>query len=394
MSEWYHDQQLLVAALAQHGSWAAVARETQIPVSTLKSAADKLGVKAERASHERPVFDGTVNPEDVLRHEIKELRTALEQARKTAVRDARVIELLEQAIPGKKPTYKPAKPVRHNSGFTPHAFLLQWSDLHAAERVFLDQMNGVNEYDWEIMLRRHDRIAKAIHSFKDNRPYPVPVLHIVGGGDMATGDIHDELRQTNELVVMESALQLGLDGAEFIEGFVPQFERIEIDWVPCGNHGRLAKKMPAKNAFDNLDWMVGHIIKLRLAQYPSVTVRVGRSAFVPVKVMERWNLLAFHGDGIPTNHPGIPWGGVTRRCRELEHTFEPIVGSIHHFLVHHFHQSNVVDGKRIIINGSVKGPDEYSIKKYGGGAGAEQNLLTFHPTRGLTDVSFLDLQDV
>jgi hypothetical protein len=190
---------------------------------------------------------------------------------------------------------------------------------------------------------------------------------------------------------MESALQLGYDGARFIERLVPLFEKIEVDGI-VGNHGRLTKKPQAKNQHDNFDWMVYQLIALALKDYPSVTVRVPKSAFTSFKVLDRWNCFMFHGDGITTNMPGIPWGGVQRRSRELERQFEPVIGRIDHFLLGHFHQPNVVDNRRIIVNGSVKGPDEYSIKRYGAGSPATQNLLTFHPTRGLTDVSFLDLQ--
>jgi hypothetical protein len=35
--------------------------------------------------------------------------------------------------------------------------------------------------------------------------------------------------------------------------------------------------------------------------------------------------------------------------------------------------------------------DEYSIERLGGGEPPAQMLVTFHPKRGLTDVSFIDL---
>jgi len=49
---------------------------------------------------------------------------------------------------------------------------------------------------------------------------------------------------------------------------------------------------------------------------------------------------------------------------------------------------------KVAMNGSVKGVDEYSLKQFGSGRGPQQLLLTFHPRRGLTDVSFVDCEDV
>ena len=57
----------------------------------------------------------------------------------------------------------------------------------------------------------------------------------------------------------------------------------------------------------------------------------------------------------------------------------------------HFHEANVVGQKRIWVNGSIKGPDEYSIKRFGGGRPPCQLLHTFHPERGLVGTDYLML---
>ena len=35
--------------------------------------------------------------------------------------------------------------------------------------------------------------------------------------------------------------------------------------------------------------------------------------------------------------------------------------------------------------------DEYAIERFGGGEPPTQMLVTFHPRRGLTDISYIDL---
>lgn len=391
MSNWYQDKDQLSVELEKHGTYAEVARAHGLSEHTIARWTKKLDLNP---PNQQVTFNtGAPSRTELLEHENAELRAALSQSHKAAIRDERMVATLEQMVPAFEPQYLPFKPkINANSKqFTEHAFVLLWSDLHAAEQVFLDQMGGVNEYDWGIMLKRHDVIVDAITSFQENRPYPVRKLYIAGLGDMVTGDIHDELRVTNEKVIMESALQLGLDGAKFIERLVPLFDEIEFHGI-VGNHGRMSKKPTAKNQHDNFDWMVYQLLALCLLKYPSVKIHIPKSAFTWFKVFDRFQCFMLHGDGIPTNMPGIPWGGVQRRIREIERQFEPLIGKIDHFLIGHFHQPNVIDNRRIIVNGSVKGTDEYSIKRYGSGSPATQLMLTFHPKRGLTETPYLDLQ--
>lgn len=387
---WYQDKATLQKELNKHRTFTGLARaHGGVSADTLSDWARRLEVTLPGIS--KPFNPDAPDAAELLEAENAELRATVKQLRSSAVRNARLEMILERMIPKAEQQYAPPPPAKADKKFTEHEFVLMWSDLHAAEIVNAEQMGGVNEYDWGVMLQRHDKMVAALESFKNHRPYPVHTLHIAGLGDMVTGDIHDELRVTNEMVVMESALQLGLDGAAFIERLVPLFDRITFDGI-VGNHGRTQKKPQMKNQHDNFDWMVYKLIELRLANYPSVEVRVPKAPFTSFTVLDKFRCFCFHGDGITTNMPGIPWGGVQRRSRELERQFEPVMGKIDHFLLGHFHQPNVVDNRRIIVNGSVKGPDEYSIKRYGAGSPASQNLLTFHPERGLTDVSYLDLQ--
>lgn len=394
---WWRNKEAIQHEAEAHGSLQTAAAAHGVAASTVKSGWQSLGLPKRPASvarvNLRAAPAGEVSREELMDAELRELRALVKRDRGADVLQERMVGALETLIPAKDPIYVPAKPARNTKGgYTPHEMMLDWSDLHAAEKVDLEQMNGINEYDWQVMMRRHDKIIAAILSFKEKLAYPVPRLQIAALGDMVTGNIHEELRETNEMTIMECALQLGHDGAEFIEALIPHFETIDVDGV-VGNHGRNKVKPTAKNAHDNYDWMVYNILKIRLAKYPSVRVTVPKSAFHPVKMCGRWQSLLFHGDGIRSTMPGVPWGGVARRVRELERQFEPVIGPIHHFHCGHFHQWSVTDGGRVIVNGSVKGPDEYSIKQFGGGCEATQLLHIFHPTRGMVATHPLRLSD-
>jgi hypothetical protein len=391
--DWYKLPLIRDAEIAKHGSVRAAARANGIHHSTLQS---WIGRDAPTPKVVRPPVGSTdVTREDVLLEENRELKKALDDARRRALYDERAMLLLERAVEPKQPTYTPP-PIAEREGFTPHEFLLQWSDLHGCERVSAEQTNGLNEYGWDVMVARHWRMREAILGFKRHRPYPVSRLTIWPGGDMVSGDIHDELRETNEKVLVEAAIDIGYFGAEWIASLAPEFPEIVVDGMVVGNHGRRTKKPQAKNQHDNFDWIVYEVMRLRLANLPNVRVVVGKDGRIKrarhqIFEVAGKKVLAFHGDGVRSTMVGVPWGGITRRCNELQKQYEA-GGRIDHFLVGHWHTPHVVDNRRILVNGCVKGPDEYGIS-LGLSSPAGQLLHTFHPRRGLTDVSFLDLQD-
>lgn len=354
-----------------------------------RNAARNRGTGTTVSSKVIPEIGSAVSIEERQSQEIKDLRSRLAKARKSDVSNAALVHVLETLVPTMAPIYAPATPVIDGEGTT-HKFMLDWSDLHASETVNAEQMNGINSYDWDVMLRRHDSMLKSIVSFKEKRPYPVDELIINGLGDMLSGNIHPELKETNDRPLMEAALQLGLDMSEWVAGLAEYFPSIRISGV-VGNHPRTTIKQGMKNRYDNYDWMVYQVMKLRLAEIDHVEVEVPRAAHHVVKVFGE-NHLLFHGDGIRSTMPGVPWGGVMRRVAELTNQYARIGCPIDRFHVGHFHNLNIVEGGRIFMNGSVKGPDEYSLLNFGGGQDARQLLSVYHPRRGLTETCFLDLR--
>lgn len=396
IEKWWRDRDAIQAEVAKHGSVAAAARANGVAPSTVKEGWSALGLPKRPNGQPRKLAAAPagVSREDVLSDEVRELRAALARAQKAAVYDERAVQLLEMSLEPKRPSYKPPKTL-DRIGFTPHEFLLQWSDLHGCERVSREQTNGLNHYDFETMVERHWKMRDAIISFKRHRPYPVKRLTIVPGGDMVSGDIHDELRETNEKVLTEAAIDIGLFGADWIESIASEFEEVVVDGMVVGNHGRRSKKPPGKNVHDSFDYLVYEIMRIRLAGLPNVRVATGedgrikraRHQFIRVAGKQ---ILVWHGDGVRSTMTGVPWGGITRRCNELQKQYEAR-GRIDHFLIHHWHTPHLVENRRILVNGSVKGPDEFGISM-GMSTPAVQVMHTFHPTRGLTDVSFLDLE--
>ena len=330
-----------------------------------------------------------VSREEMLEHRVKELESQERRDRKSKVYDERIANAVELAVQNREPKYSPASIPKSKSSKTKHEFVLDWSDLHAGETVSLEETGGLNEYSWHTMLKRHDRLREGLFSYQDNRPYPVDTLHIFALGDMLSGNIHDELVATNEIPLAEATVQLGLDGAEWIESLTERFPRIVVSGV-VGNHPRAHKKPWAKQGYDNADWTAYHVMATALKKNPRVTFDIPKANQHRVIVAEKWPVLLWHGDGVRSTMPGVPWGGIMRRVNALRHQYASAGQPVKYFHSGHIHVANVVEGGEICTNGSIKGPDEFSIKAFGGGRPPQQVLSTFHPRRGFTEAAFLD----
>ena len=389
----YPPDEELKALCAEFG-YTEVARQLEMPASTLQNYLRRRNIpttKQKQAIAKPDLADLPAQPSEaeLLQARVKELEKQVRKDRKEHVFDERVTQAVEASIMKAKPNYSPRAIPKSKRKGTQHEFVLDWSDLHAGEVVSLEETGGINEYNWEVMMKRHDTLRRALFSYQDNRPYPVKKLYLFALGDMLSGNIHAELEATNEIPMAEATVQLGVDGAQWIESLLERFEEIEVHGV-VGNHPRAHKKPWFKQGYDNADWTAYHVMSQILRNNDRIKFDIPKASQHRVMVQGKFPNLIFHGDGIPSGYQGVPWGGVMRRVAQLRNQYQQAGQPVEYFHCGHFHTANTVEQGRIILNGSIKGVDEFSIKRFGGGQPPVQVLSTFHPTRGLTDVSFLD----
>ena len=328
-----------------------------------------------------------ISREEILELEVKELRSNARRDRKGEVEKERLTRSIEQALKDIAPPRRVGgAKIRKLGSLEPHhRQLLAISDWHGGEIVDPAQVNGLNEYSWDIMLARVDELVAGVLSHKTVSPR-LSGLDIAIVGDMTSGHQHQELAETNEFPLAVQGVKMGGLIGTFIERLQPHFENFRIVAVP-GNHPRLKHKPAAKNVADNMDWVSAMIAKEFLSKHPNIqfTVPMGAAIFHQIagKTFYIW-----HGDGVRSSMPGVPWGGIMRRVNEIRRGF---VGTeIDYWLCGHYHQCNVMKSLGIFMNGSLKGTDEWVIKNFGGGSAPEQLILTFSEKhQRLTDSRFL-----
>jgi hypothetical protein len=336
-----------------------------------------------RAAFASEVED-VVSRTDILEEENRELRSALGKQRKESVGAERVIQAIEQALTSVEPPKRRVpRPLPAAPKGAHHRQLVCLSDFHGGEVVDPEVVQGLNEYDWQIMEDRCQEVVTSLLSHKLRSPN-LTGIDVAFIGDMCSGSNHLELAVSNEFPLAEQGVKMGALMGQIVEQLVPHYENIRVISVE-GNHPRLNKAPAAKNPQDNMDWVAASFAKQYLKAYPTVEMTIGRGSMLH-QIAGR-NVYVFHGDGIRSSMPGVPWGGVMRRVNQLQATMPK---HIDHFLLGHFHQANLVSAGRIIGNGSLKGADEWVLKNFGSGDPPAQWLLTFDEKRSrMTDARLI-----
>lgn len=401
---WPTDSQLVKLYVEQDCSISALGRALGIPRPTivnhiqkngklqdkLDAAKDKHAV-AVKASAPPVKLGDPVSREETLLAENKELKALLKSTRGEEVATQRIVDLLENAISRVRPTYQP-RPRKAGAKISPGTLVLMLSDAHAGEVVTPEAVQGLNEYNWSVMLKRLARLAESVRSHRDHYGAQAQKLHIFSLGDGLSGNIHEELKDTNEYPLSECTVRYGEDIATWIATeFSDVFEDIEMTCV-VGNHPRASQKPRAKLKHDNADWTASEITRIALERVPNITVRAPKSARALVDYHgHRYVLL--HGDGVRTTMVGIPWGGIVRHTDKLRQLFALSDVDVEAVFGGHWHNPQIAEAWSIFINGSIKGIDEYSIQQFGGGKPASQMLVALHPKWGVTGAHRIDLQD-
>ena len=257
------------------------------------------------------------------------------------------------------------------------------SDLHVGEVVDARQVNGVNSYDMQIFEHRLERTVRtAIYlcSLLDPKMrYPGIVVPL--GGDMVSGDIHEELVATNELPTIPTVLELYEFLCRTITTLLRHFPFI---FLPCvsGNHGRNTKKMWAKNRNGtSFDWLLYKMLEKRFENEPRVTFYIPAGSDGLYRIFNTRYLIT-HGDQFRGGDSIIgPIGPIFRGTQKKLARNQAVAQDFDVAIMGHWHQ--YIHTERVIVNGSMKGYDEYAAQGNFGFEPPRQALWITHPRYGI-----------
>lgn len=266
-----------------------------------------------------------------------------------------------------------------------HATLtLLLSDTHFDEVVKPEEVAGLNAYDRRIAELRLK--AWADNSIKMARHYLSGVTYdgtvVMLGGDIFSGDIHEELAQTNEDTMLGSLLHWSEQITAALLMFADEFGKVH---VPCvvGNHGRMSRKPRMKlRARTNFDWLLGKMVERHLANDKRFTFDIPENTDVLTTIYGYGHLLT-HGDQV-NGGGGIGgiWPPVMRmRARKAQRAME--TGQPFSTLwMGHFHQ--YISTPYLVVNSALKGVDEYAWVNNFGYEPPQQALAIVTPEHNIT----------
>lgn len=324
------------------------------------------------------------NQSDVLRlrrqrdsalNELAKVKTELEKTQKT-------LNFVEEAegLALKPPKWlSPAQPKKSAA-----TLVVMLSDLHLDEVVIPDEVDFLNCYNREIAKLRLERWSQNVIKLARHHLSGVTWdgVVILLGGDIFSGDIHEELAQTNEDTMLGSLLYWSEQIAAAIDLLTIEFGKCHVASVP-GNHGRMTRKPRAKlRAKTNFDWLLGKMLERHFAKDRRITFQVPEGTDVLIKVYEHGHLMthgdqAFGGGGIGGIYPPI----MRLRARKAQR-YHATNANFTTLWMGHWHQ--YLSTPSLIVNGSMKGWDEYAAVSNFSYEVPQQALAVVAPDKGIT----------
>lgn len=275
----------------------------------------------------------------------------------------------------------PIKPAKLHAGKRPAAAVALLSDVHAEERV--ERTDAIpNEYSLTIAERRVARFFAGtawLTQHAAQHDFAIDSLVVWLGGDLISGDIHDELLERCEVPPAEASLAV----LEWLVGgfrsLCAALPGVRI-YAPCtwGNHSRTTDRVrPATGYGHSWEWLLYCFLARELRDEPRVQVYAPRDEMVYLTVHER-ELAFAHGHQMRYKG-GI--GGVTIPAIKAVHRWQEWREcDYYHF--GHFHTR--LDLGQIAFNGSVIGPSPYGLSKGLSPSTPEQSFYVLDDKRGKT----------
>jgi len=261
------------------------------------------------------------------------------------------------------------------------------SDEHWGEVVRDDQVNFVNSYNSKIAAKRYNNVINNYLSVLNDHLQNVDCDRMVLalGGDNVSGDIHDELSLTNDLTTMEAVFDYVEHKEKGIKELLASgFKEI---FIPCvrGNHDRNTEKTHSKNV---LETSSAYLVYKFLQKIFAGDKRIQFSIAGGIDCLYQVNnhrMLLTHGDQFKGGN-GI--GGISipilRGFLKKQSSYAQTGNNFDSMIIGHFHQFTSISNGQVIINGTLKGFDEYSQRM---GFGFQEPCQAFWLTdanRGIT----------
>lgn len=255
--------------------------------------------------------------------------------------------------------------------------IIDIGDVHYGEVVTARSTGGVAEYSPDIAQKRFDHVVdEVIARGKHNK---IRSLWVIGGGDMISGDIHDDLSRSNEMMQVEQTLEMSEMMYGGLEKFCQAFPEVNFVGV-SGNHAR-GYRVPFYNRkqIENYDYILYKMLEAKGSRQKNLNFHTPESFWTVFKVEDR-NFLTMHGDtNKQQNSMSISFYSIWREMQKWKGMAkDKLIPDFDDWITHHLHTpaSIQMGASTVFINGSLKGIDDYSLAGTRPPVPASQRFLT------------------
>jgi hypothetical protein len=278
----------------------------------------------------------------------------------------------------------PARARKLGANIIKAAGILDIGDVHYGELVTDRSTGGVAEYSPEIAQARFDyTIEEAIKIGKHNK---IQSLWFIMGGDMISGDIHDDLSRSNEVMPIEQTLDCAEMMYGGLERLCQEFPEVNVLGV-SGNHARMYRKpFFNRKQIESLDYILYKMVEAKGLNQKNLSFHTPESFYTTIEVEKR-KFLIMHGDTIKQqNSFSLPFYGMWKEFMKWK-AMEDTAGEFDDMIVHHNHipVALTIGEGMYYGNGALKGKDDFSLAGTRLPAPAAQRMLIVGDGKVLSD---------
>lgn len=351
-----------------------------------------------RAFKEAAMADAGVEPLSVReRQKYRDKIFALEKSLRDANRelndreDARAALFNIVSHPVESPSWSLVDSAPSKESELPVLFASDWQ---YGEYIHKDSVEGFNEFTPEIANERiRLLVSKTIElsfTHRGNKKYPG--IYYIRGGDMISGEIHADLRETNMLQSCPSARELVKAEKWVIQELRKAFKKVHVVSVP-GNHGRTTEKPRSKaKAEDNFDILTHYWLESCFDRDHGVTFKAPPSGDALLNLFG-YNVAVTHGDKTGTGGGRGFLGAAAPIVRGMKLVFDyysALDVALDYCLMGHYHTPMMLEYG--FSNGCLPGYSEYARSfRMRPSTPPAQWLLYLHPHYGVVDSKLIQL---
>lgn len=320
----------------------------------------------------------------------KQAEDAQRKLRNRAQDDTAVDILVEKISDLAPKAYQPApfaarKTVK--SGGSAQSAVLMFSDTHIGQKIEPDQMLGLGNYNYEIFLRRLNRLEGSVKSIiSDHTTTEVPEIVVAMIGDMIHGNLAHAVEAGQVNTLFTQFYSAGHAIAQFFRN-LSAIAPLRIE-TAVGNHPRWGtqRKMPTENRYSNLDQFLYAYVAALLRDCPGIKFNLTKQPFALFEVQGH-QFYAGHGDHLRGGDKalGVPSHAIGRNISTTTQTFSAAGKQLPaYYLFGHFHRPITLPHAQgsVIINGGFPGMDGFGLMEAFNSSHPLQRFFLVHPKLG------------